>query len=74
MKPIKEMFGEVKPTKHEHEFQEVCAALEPFYGKVVWSLPFKPFVTEFKLKKAHEIAQKRGKTTLAYLIGIIKKL
>ena len=61
-------------SKHEHEYQEVCAELQPIYGKKIWLLPWKPFCTEYKLRKAHEIAKKRGIQTFAYLVGIIKKL
>ena len=61
-------------TKHEHEFQEVCSDLEPHYGKVIWTLPYKAGVTEFKIRKAHEIAMSRGIVKFGYLMGIIKKL
>jgi len=60
--------------QHEFEFQEVCKELEPFYGKVVWSLPFKEGFTEFKIREAHKIAKKRGIVKFSYLVGIIKKL
>lgn len=63
-----------KKTKHEHEYQETCSDLEPYYGKAIWSLPYREGFTEFKIKEAHKIAQKRGITTIGYLIGIMKKL
>lgn len=61
-------------TKHSFEFQEVCEALEPIYGKVVWTLPHQPGVTEHKIREAHKIAVKRGITRYGYLKGIIAKL
>ncbi len=64
----------LEPSKHEHEFQELCAELEPIYGKAIWVLPTRPYATEHKIRKAHEIACRRGKTTLAYLTGIVKRL
>lgn len=68
---------ELKPDKKDKvqfEFQELGLLLEPIYGKVIWSLFYKPWANEFKIRKAHEIAQSRGITKLSYLIGIIKKL
>jgi len=75
-KDIKTLFeGYVfKKTKHEYEFQEVCSDLQAIYGKAIWTLPFKEGVTEFKIRKAHEIAQRKGVKNFAYLYGIIKKL
>ncbi len=63
-----------KKDKVQFEFQELGKELEPIYGKVVWSLFYKPGFTEFKIKKAHEIASSRNITKLSYLIGIIRKL
>jgi len=63
-----------KPTKHSYEFQELCTELEPIYGKLVWTLVFRAGITEHKLREAHNIAKKRGITTIGYLIGIINRL
>lgn len=65
---------ELKKSKVQYEFQELGLELEPIYGKVIWSLFYKKGFTEFKIRKAHEIAQRRNITKVAYLIGIIKKL
>ena len=70
---IKQRIGH-QPSRHEHEFQEVCSLLEPIYGKLVWTLPYQPGVTEWKIREAHRIAVQRGITRYAYLKGIIKKL
>ena len=61
-------------TKHEFEFQEICEQLEPTYGKIIWTLPHRKGVTEYKLREAAKIAKKRGKENVPYLMGIIKKL
>ena len=61
-------------TKHQYEFQEICEALEPTYGKLIWTLPHKKGVTEYRLREAAKIARKRGNLTYPYLIGIIKRL
>lgn len=63
-----------QPSRHEHEFQEVCSELEPIYGKGIWTVPHRADCTEWKLREAARIAQLRGKTTLAYLIGVMKRL
>lgn len=63
-----------KNDKVKFEFQEIGKELEPIYGKGIWSIFYKPYATEFKIRKAHEIATKRKILTLAYLIGILKKL
>ena len=63
-----------KETNHDFQFQEVCTELQPFYGKAIWTLPYKNGVTEFKIREAHKIAKKRGITKFPYLVGIIKKL
>ncbi len=65
---------EIKKTKHKFEFQELCEELEPIYGKRIWTLPHKIGFTEYKIRKAHEIALQRGIKNIQYLIGIIKKL
>lgn len=64
----------IQQTKHKYEFQELGSELTPIYGKAVWSLFYKPWVTEYKVRKAHEIAQQKGIKSFAYLVGIIKKL
>lgn len=61
-------------TKHKHEFQELGTLLEPIYGKGIWAMFHKVGFTEYKIKTAHAIAQKRGITKLSYLMGIVKKL
>lgn len=61
-------------SKHEYEYQELCSELEPIYGKLVWTLPHRKGVTEYKLREAHKIATKRNTFTIPYLYGIIKKL
>ncbi len=63
-----------KKSKHKFEFQEVCTELEPIYGKRIWTLPYMAGFTEYKIRKAHGIAQSRGIIKINYLIGIIKKL
>jgi len=65
---------QTRETKHKHEYQELCTLLEKTYGPLIWTLPHKVGFTEYKINKAHEIAQKRGITSIKYLIGIIKKL
>lgn len=78
-------YNEIKPlfsllpkvpvkTKHKHEYQELCEELEPHYGKLVWTLPFKAGFTEHKLRKAHEVCQKRKIINYKYLYGVLKKL
>lgn len=70
---FKKLIGRQK-SEHEFEFQELCSELQPIYGKGVWTLPYKPGFTEFKIREAHKIAQRRGINKLSYLIGIINKL
>lgn len=65
---------EIKHSKFNHEFQELCSQLEPIYGRRIWTLPYKAGCTEYKIKEAHRIAQVRNKLTFAYLYGILKKL
>lgn len=62
------------PSKFNYEFQELCSQLEPIYGKLIWTLPHKVGFTEYKIRKAHDIATLKGITKIGYLIGIIKKL
>ncbi len=57
-----------------YEYQELCKELEPIYGKAIWTLPFKAGFTEYKIRKAHEIANSRNILEVRYLIGIIKRL
>lgn len=61
-------------AKVQHEFQELCQELQPTYGKVIWSLPYKKGFTESKIREAAKIAKGRGKESIGYLIGIIKNL
>lgn len=63
-----------QPQKHEYEFQQVCAQLQPIYGIAIWTLPYQVGVTPFKIKKAARFAKNRGVETLPYLKGIIKNL
>lgn len=63
-----------RPTKHQYEYQEICENLQKDFGKLVWTLPYKKGVTEYKIKKAGEIARARGILDYRYLVGIIKKL
>ena len=65
---------EVKKSKHEYEFQEVCSDLQKDFGKLVWTLPHKVGFTPHKIKKAGDIARKRGVKKFPYLVGIIKRL
>lgn len=67
-------FTATRVTKHEHEFQELCEELEPTYGKIIWTVPYKKGVTEYKLREAAKIARKRGNLTYPYLMGIIKRM
>lgn len=64
----------LEASKHEFEFQEMWAELEPIYVGLGRHQPDRAAATEYKSRRAHEIAVKRGKTTLAYLIGILKRL
>lgn len=63
-------------TKHQYEFQEICADLEKDFGKRIWTLPHqnKPYITNHNLRKAGQIARSRNITTINYLIGIMKNL
>ncbi len=65
--------GYNKP-KVKYEYSEMCKELAPIYGKRIWTLPRKIGFTEYKIKKAHEIAQSKGRRDIKYLIGIINKL
>lgn len=65
---------EEKRPKVDYEFQALGILLEPIYGKVIWSLFHRKGVTEEKVRRAHEIAKRRGIEKYAYLWGIIKKL
>ena len=63
---------ESRKEKVEYEFQDLCLELQPIYGKVVWSLPYK--YSEAKIRQAAKIAKQNNKQTFAYLVGILKKL
>ena len=71
---IKELVFIEKKTKHKFEFQELCSELEPIYGKRIWTVPFIKGFTEYKIRKANEIAHKANIININYLIGIIKKI
>lgn len=58
--------------KIDYEFQQMGIELEPFYGKVIWSLFYK-YPLE-KIRDAHKVCVERGVMKLAYLIGVIKNL
>lgn len=64
---------ERKESKFKYEFQELCSELEPIYGKLIWTLPYKKGFSESKIRRAHEIAKARGITKIPYLIGIMKR-
>ena len=61
-------------SKHKHEYQEVCTELEPIYGKLIWTVPFKKDVSEWKMREAHRLATARGIYTFPYFYGILKRL
>lgn len=61
-------------TKHDFEYQEVCEDLEKDFGRLVWTLPWKEGVTEYKLREAGKIARKRGILKFNYLVGVINRL
>ena len=61
-------------TKHNFEYQEVCSDLEKDFGKLVWTLPYKKGVSEYKIKEAGKIARQRGVLKFNYLVGIINRL
>lgn len=60
--------------KVDFEFQAIGLELQPYYGKKIWSLFYKPGMTEDKVRRAHEIAKKRGVMKYGYLIGVLKNL
>lgn len=72
-KLLESVIGKTR-SKHEFEYQEVCTELEPFYGKLIWTVPHKAGVTEYKMREAHKIAKERGITTIPYLLGVIKRI
>lgn len=70
---IKKIDIVITRSKHKYEYQELAESLEPIYGKGIWTVFSRPKFTEYEVRRAHKIAQERGITKLAYLIGIIKK-
>ena len=74
MEKLSNLLGDIKQTRHDFEYQELGVELEPIYGKGIWSVFYLPYVTEYKVRQAHEIAKKRGITKLSYLVGIVKRL
>lgn len=63
------------------EFTAVCEEMQKALGMVsktdkarIWSMPYKPWFTESKAWRALDIMGKRGKVSVGYLVGIIKKL
>lgn len=65
-----------EPAKAEKrvdfEFQQVGIELEPFYGKAIWPMFYKYQLV--KILDAHKVCVKNKIFTLAYLIGVMKKL
>ncbi len=61
-------------NRFTHEYQILCSEMEEKVGKVAWKLPYLPYVTDEKLRKAWEIAKKKGIYKYQYILGIIKKL
>lgn len=58
----------------EYEFQALCQENEKYFGKALWKVPWMSGVTDTKLREAIEIARRREKTTIGYLLGIIRNL
>lgn len=65
---------EKKESKFSFEFQELCSEIEKYIGKSAWTLPYKVGFTEYKIRRAFEIAKQKEKVTMPYIIGIIKRL
>ena len=62
-------------TKRQiHEFEDICAENQKYFGKGIWKLPYMTGVTNEVLRDAISIAKGRGIYKLPYLIGIVKKL
>ncbi len=76
MKPISSLLKVSPPRKEkiDFEFQELCLELEPIYGKVIWSLPYKAGMTEYKIRQAAKIASEKGIKKFPYLMGILKRM
>lgn len=72
-----------KPRQIE-EFKAVCEEMEKALGgrenllntekARIWSMPYKVWFKENKAWQAIDIMKKRGKMSVGYLEGIIKKL
>lgn len=70
--------------KVDYEFEAVCLEMEKALGgrenlletekARIWSMPHKLWFTENKAWQAIDIMKKRGKKSVGYLEGIIKKL
>lgn len=58
----------------EFEYQSLCQENEKYFGKGIWALPHRVGITDTKLREAIEIAKRKEKTTIAYLIGILRNL
>jgi hypothetical protein len=64
-----------KRKKIEYEFQEVAMELEPIYGKRICTDFHRKSCTEAKIRRAHEICVKRGKSgNYPYFRGVLRKL
>lgn len=69
---------EARESKFQYEFQELGVELEPYYGKLIWTIFWrlgnKKGFTPYQIRKAHEICQKKGNLTFPYLVGVLKRL
>ncbi len=64
----------VQDSVHDYEFQELGVELEPIYGKLIWTIFYKPNVTEYKVRQAHRICQQKGKKSVWYLLAVVKNM
>lgn len=65
---------EKKESKFNYEFQQLGVELEPVYGRGIWHLFYRRGFTEHKIRQAHEVCKKKNILTLAYLIGVVKRM
>ncbi len=65
--------GDVK-ANDEFEFQEVGVELEPYYGKLIWTVFYRADATERRVREAHKVCLKKKIFNIAYLIGVMKRL
>lgn len=73
---ISEVLHVPKPveSKFKYEFQQLGVELEPIYGRGIWHLFYRRGFTEYRIRQAHEICQKKNILTLGFLIGVVKKM